>query len=84
MKSTDLKLIKCCIENTESQNKNRDIVKLASDLLEMAEREEVVSLSLIAVHSDNRVSNTTAGDIKYFKSAINAGIINQLFALNQV
>lgn len=59
-----------------------DVVMLLLEALEHAEKGNLISVSLVAVHSDNKVSTESAGDIKKNIIALNGGIVKQLFSLN--
>ena len=70
------------IYNTPEPIVSYDIVKLLSEALERAEDGNLISISLVAVDSNNRVSSEYAGEIKHNIAALNWGIVKQLFSLN--
>ena len=70
------------IRNPQEPLVSYDVVKLLSEALEHAEKGHLISISLVAVDSNNRVRSEYAGDIKSNIAALNGGIVKQLFSLN--
>lgn len=84
MESKNLRLIKHCEKNRKDKEAhiNEEIYELLSGTMDMVKNDQIMCLSLVAVHKDHRVSNSLAGDKNLFKTGLNGGILNQLFLLN--